>query len=289
VSTSNDWTQVTLLGLLVLAAAGNVACAPRGEPAAAPSRAVAVVVVEPERPDAAPAEASLDTIEACIDALQSEDRQRRELGERCLRDRSTEALEPLRNASRQHQDGSVRRRADALWRALLDESARQLLAARQVTLLTDPDGAPDWKLMAASDVLPYLRYYKYWDRYPRGVLLDLLEGSEVQRPDEVEYQQLLSRLSPPPLDRASAGEYVKLYVQLQNEPYSADHLEVSVAQQGDVFEVSTTYQRTTVWSPPDRPTVAGSKTVQYEERWEVTPEGEITARGTRGTVVRVSP
>jgi hypothetical protein len=195
VSTSNDWTQVTLLGLLVLAAAGNVACAPRGEPAAAPSRAVAVVVVEPERPDAAPAEASLDTIEACIDALQSEDRQRRELGERCLRDRSTEALEPLRNASRQHQDGSVRRRADALWRALLDESARQLLAARQVTLLTDPDGAPDWKLMAASDVLPYLRYYKYWDRYPRGVLLDLLEGSEVQRPDEVEYQQLLSRLS----------------------------------------------------------------------------------------------
>jgi hypothetical protein len=111
----------------------------------------------------------------------------------------------------------------------------------------------------------------------------------IDTPDHVAYQQLFVRLSPPPLDERTAGEYVKLFVALRAEPYAAENLAATAALAGESFVVTTTYERTTVWSPPHLPAIAGARTVRIVENWQVARDGALTAREKSEQELRTVP
>ena len=67
-----------------------------------------------------------------------------------------------------------------------------------------------------------------------------------------------------------------------------NNLDAEVARRGEVFAVTTTYERTTVWGPAHS-TVVGSRTARIVREWEVTRDGTLTAREIRETELRTSP
>jgi hypothetical protein len=232
-------------------------------------------------------EGQLDRTAPCLKLLQSENPQHQDQAERCCWACGDLAFEPLRAAASGHKDEKVRRRANVLRRSLLAASAQSMLKNVRAHSVY---GTPvEWKLAVESDVVPYLRFYEYRDRYPSGVLLDLLEGDLINRIDESLYWQLFVRLSPPPLNEDPAAKYVKHYVRLKAEPYQAELIEVGARTIPHKFEVTVTYLRTTAWSPPGPgPDRAGSKTDRMTERWEVTPSGELALKDKRVTTERTS-
>ena len=223
-----------------------------------------------------------------IEQLSSGDEAVRAAAEQEIRRRGKGAWEPLRRFLQ--APGENRSAAARLFRELLEEAAAAQLKDMPVRLQTQPGSRPDWKLSVSSDLFPFLRSYKYLDRYPRTVLLDLETGRQLATIDAKSMNALILRFIPKNPTLEQRQDVAAFFVSLTEEPYRAENVVARARRDGARFLVTVTFEKTEVWAPPTAPTIAGSRTVEYETTLRMDQRGllEVVSRR-ESKVLRHSP
>jgi hypothetical protein len=238
---------------------------------------VAAALAASAAQSAAPMQVRLDP--AVIDRLASADDAVRATAKEEVRRAGRSAWEPLRRFALSSPEPG-RGAATKLLHELLDTAATELLQGIPERLQTRPDARPDWKLSVSSDLFPFLRSYKYYDRYPRTALFDLEAGKQIAPIDAKAMNALIPRFVPNGPSLEQRQEAAAFFVSLSEEPYSAANVVARARREGAGFVVAVTFEKTEVWAPPTRPEIAGSRTCEYETTLRMDQRGllEVVAR-----------
>jgi hypothetical protein len=194
--------------------------------------------------------------------------------ESALRSQGRAVWEALRLSIRNKDSTAAHETAARLLSDMVDAEALVLLRSGQVktrieSMMVQED--PKWRLIAKSDLLPYVRVYGYTNRYPVSVVLDCWNKSDVQPVDEKELESLIASASLAPLEEEDAREIALFFIALSTQPYAATDQRTTVRMENGEFRISVVYQRTV----PCGSIVAGARTDEIEDVFLISPSGSI--------------
>jgi hypothetical protein len=152
------------------------------------------------------------------------------------------------------------------------------------------EGTPlKWELKAESHLLPKIRLYLAWDRYPESEIVDSEKHTLIQKIDERAFNKSLNRFHVAIDSSENAIELARFFVALQEAPYLPEKLETRLLPASDGFIVELHYERTSPWGPPDNPEIAGSMTKQHTVTIQFKPERHMTILDAKERELRHSP
>jgi hypothetical protein len=191
-----------------------------------------------------------------------------------LRSQGRAAWEALRLSIRNEASTTAHEAAARLLSDMVDAEALVLLKSGQVRMRIQPMMVredPKWRLIAKSDLLPYVRVYGYANRYPVSVVLDCWSKSDIQPVDEEKFESLIASASLAPMDEEDAREVALFFIALSTQPYAATEQRTTVRMENGEFRISVVYQRTV----PCGSFVAGARTDEIEDVFLISPSGSI--------------
>ena len=101
----------------------------------------------------------------------------------------------------------------------LEERFLDVLGKAKVPAKT-VDGTPvKWAVALKSDLLPNVRVYKYWNRYPRSVIVDIDRKEIVEKFDDAVMTQWIQSAKVRCDTEQKAKALSEFYTQARHEPY----------------------------------------------------------------------
>jgi hypothetical protein len=215
-------------------------------------------------------------IDSCVQRLILHDSADPEPGLDCYRNFGNKIWEPMRIAlCKMDKRSETYKRGTNLLDKLLAAEAGRILHKKERNKMTEPAATAGWRLCLESTLFPYLKYYKYWDRYPQGILLNLFDGKEVVNFNGEYYRKQFVKYGQREVKDSDAAEYMMFFIRLNCEPYSAENIVTGISKENDHYIIKVEYKQTRPWSPPGPVSIAGSITEKISSVWKLYRTGKF--------------